>query len=133
LIDKLLLNATLRWIFESYRACGNSSIGRALPCQGKGCGFESRFPLQSFPLKGNAWQASQGIVRATPGTASQGDFDIRISLREESEDCLGIVERSETTPGPYNKRVTSIKITPFSMQAMPSRPVKGLICNREAV
>jgi hypothetical protein len=24
---------------------GNSSIGRALPCQGKGCGFESRFPL----------------------------------------------------------------------------------------
>lgn len=29
--------------------CGNSSAGRALPCQGKGRGFESRFPLQSSP------------------------------------------------------------------------------------
>ena len=26
---------------------GNSSAGRALPCQGKGRGFESRFPLQN--------------------------------------------------------------------------------------
>ena len=26
--------------------CGNSSTGRAWPCQGRGCGFESRFPLQ---------------------------------------------------------------------------------------
>ncbi len=25
--------------------CGNSSVGRARPCQGRGRGFESRFPL----------------------------------------------------------------------------------------
>ena len=25
--------------------CGNSSVGRAQPCQGWGRGFESRFPL----------------------------------------------------------------------------------------
>ena len=25
--------------------CGNSSVGRAQPCQGRGRGFESRFPL----------------------------------------------------------------------------------------
>lgn len=31
--------------------CGNSSIGRALPCQGKGRGFESRFPLQSTLIR----------------------------------------------------------------------------------
>ena len=34
--------------FESYRShffCGNSSVGRAQPCQGWGRGSESRFPL----------------------------------------------------------------------------------------
>jgi hypothetical protein len=37
--------------------CGNSSVGRARPCQGRGREFESRFPLQilkpsvkKFPL-----------------------------------------------------------------------------------
>ena len=29
------------------RTCGNSSVGRAQPCQGWGRGFESRFPLRS--------------------------------------------------------------------------------------
>ena len=28
------------------RFCGNSSVGRAQPCQGWGREFESRFPLQ---------------------------------------------------------------------------------------
>ena len=27
-------------------SCGNSSVDRALPCQGRGHGFEPRFPLQ---------------------------------------------------------------------------------------
>ncbi len=30
--------------------CGNSSVGRALPCQGRCRGFESRFPLFFFVL-----------------------------------------------------------------------------------
>ena len=30
--------------FKNY--CGNSSVGRAQPCQGWGREFESRFPLQ---------------------------------------------------------------------------------------
>ena len=30
------------------RQCGNSSVGRARPCQGRGREFESRFPLQFF-------------------------------------------------------------------------------------
>ena len=29
---------------------GNSSVGRARPCQGRGRGFESRFPLQKEKL-----------------------------------------------------------------------------------
>ena len=28
------------------RKCGNSSVGRARPCQGRGREFESRLPLQ---------------------------------------------------------------------------------------
>ena len=31
--------------------CGNSSVGRARPCQGRGREFESRFPLQYLSLK----------------------------------------------------------------------------------
>src|SRR5690554_4884415 len=30
--------------------CGNSSVGRARPCQGRGREFESRFPLQFSSL-----------------------------------------------------------------------------------
>ena len=29
--------------------CGNSSVGRARPCQGRGRGSESRFPLKKSP------------------------------------------------------------------------------------
>ncbi len=32
--------------YERRRLCGNSSVGRARPCQGRGREFESRFPLQ---------------------------------------------------------------------------------------
>ena len=32
--------------------CGNSSAGRAIPCQGIGREFEPRFPLQIFIKKG---------------------------------------------------------------------------------
>ena len=31
--------------FAAAIPCGNSSVGRARPCQGRGRGFESRFPL----------------------------------------------------------------------------------------
>ena len=33
------------------KICGNSSVGRAQPCQGWGREFESRFPLQSEPIR----------------------------------------------------------------------------------
>lgn len=44
-VDKSTISDTL--ILDVCYACGNSSAGRALPCQGKGRGFESRFPLQN--------------------------------------------------------------------------------------
>ena len=41
------------WEFESppLHICGNSSVGRARPCQGRGRGFESRFPLFFYTEK----------------------------------------------------------------------------------
>ena len=30
---------------NAFKYCGNSSVGRARPCQGRGREFESRFPL----------------------------------------------------------------------------------------
>ena len=35
---------------SSKTTCGNSSVGRAQPCQGWGREFESRFPLHLFPF-----------------------------------------------------------------------------------
>ena len=36
---------------KSEGICGNSSVGRAQPCQGWGREFESRFPLQKRSLR----------------------------------------------------------------------------------
>ena len=40
---RFLLPLHSQW--ETIRSCGNSSVGRAQPCQGWGREFESRFPL----------------------------------------------------------------------------------------
>ncbi len=37
-------------VFRS-KLSGNSSVGRARPCQGRGREFESRFPLHKVPIK----------------------------------------------------------------------------------
>ena len=60
-----------------YNSCGNSSVDRAMPCQGIGRGFEPRFPLHIFL---NLWRHSQ-VVRhesaklrfpgSNPGVASK--------------------------------------------------------------
>ena len=38
-----------------FAARGNSSVGRAQPCQGWGRGFESRFPLSMATRGGAVW------------------------------------------------------------------------------
>jgi hypothetical protein len=42
--------------------CGNSSVGRAQPCQGWGRGFESRFPLSA-----SRWSAIGSVLSAPDG------------------------------------------------------------------
>ena len=53
-----------RWIY--FAARGNSSVGRAQPCQGWGRGFESRFPLYVAPWRG-ATARPGFVLRAAPG------------------------------------------------------------------
>ena len=43
MIDQLL---NFRKMRTTNSECGNSSVGRARPCQGRGREFEPRFPLQ---------------------------------------------------------------------------------------
>src|SRR5690349_9327413 len=45
LADAELVRRAVAVLNGSARSCGNSSVGRAQPCQGWGRGFESRFPL----------------------------------------------------------------------------------------
>ena len=40
---------------SSFKTSGNSSVGRARPCQGRGREFESRFPLQEASQKCGAF------------------------------------------------------------------------------
>jgi hypothetical protein len=42
---------------ETVLQCGNSSVGRAQPCQGWGREFESRFPLKSKDTIFNLFEA----------------------------------------------------------------------------
>ena len=41
-------------VYDIFSRCGNSSVGRARPCQGRGRGSESRFPLQ--------WRGSKAVM-----------------------------------------------------------------------
>ena len=45
------LDFTRRKVIMSNSNCGNSSVGRARPCQGRGREFESRFPLHKNIFK----------------------------------------------------------------------------------
>ena len=42
--------AMIDMLLKEVYLCGNSSVDRALPCQGRGRGFEPRFPLQIFSI-----------------------------------------------------------------------------------
>ena len=48
-VQKKALPLQSRYNGSSLQQCGNSSVGRARPCQGRGREFESRFPLWEAP------------------------------------------------------------------------------------
>ncbi len=45
--------------------CGNSSVGRARPCQGRGREFESRFPLQIKDIGNSGCQFKKDLRRVS--------------------------------------------------------------------
>ena len=46
-----------------YLYCGNSSVGRAQPCQGWGREFESRFPLQIYCAVNSAHGVKRNLAK----------------------------------------------------------------------
>ena len=46
----------IKWLDVCLMTCGNSSVGRARPCQGRGREFESRFPLQIKDMRSSGCQ-----------------------------------------------------------------------------
>jgi hypothetical protein len=47
--SSLVSRSTKTFMKIGHPSCGNSSVGRARPCQGRGREFESRFPLNRMP------------------------------------------------------------------------------------
>ena len=68
--------------------CGNSSAGRALPCQGKCRGSESRFPLHFYLRRGGEIGRRKGLKiprwkhhigsSPIPGTTEHDDVNRRV-------------------------------------------------------
>jgi hypothetical protein len=65
--------------------CGNSSVGRAQPCQGWGREFESRFPLQIFFSvsfsKNCSIRGNSSVGRAQPCQGWGREFESRFPLQ----------------------------------------------------
>ncbi len=62
---------------------GNSSVGRARPCQGRGREFESRFPLQKFdrPSGQHHPSGNSSVGRARPCQGRGREFESRFPLQ----------------------------------------------------
>ena len=76
-------------------ACGNSSVGRARPCQGRGRGSESRFPLH-FP-KGPSSPAGLFVFAVRPGG---------VGVHPHTEPAGGSRLRPIFRPGPSRRQKT---------------------------
>ncbi len=65
-----------KYIFINILLSGNSSVGRALPCQGRCRGFESRFPLFLFYGGIAKWLRRRSAKPLFPGSNPGAAFKI---------------------------------------------------------
>ena len=80
----IILNAQAYNLKEGSK-CGNSSVDRALPCQGRGRGFEPRFPL-----------GKSSVDRALPCHGRGRGFEPRFPLQSgDIAKLMRVFERSE--------------------------------------
>ena len=85
---------------ESLKYCGNSSVGRARPCQGRGREFESRFPLQT--PRSNAGRFCLWVYPCEVGDGMHHKFLII------SEFCLELFRTSHLKEGLGTRCFTTI-------------------------
>ena len=93
--------------------CGNSSVGRAQPCQGWGRGFESRFPLRF--LLGVSVETSV----KWPVAACDQMYDWLVVLRSGGE-----IGRREGLKIPWDK-------LPCGFDPRPEHRVNSALCEHE--
>src|SRR4030088_2453756 len=89
----------LEWRLELLFVRGNSSVGRAQPCQGWGRGFESRFPLRSF-------------TDSVPSGGAGATASARVAKLVDARDLksLGIRSHAGSIPPP-GIRISAFRLT----------------------
>ena len=68
--------------------CGNSSVGRAQPCQGWGREFESRFPLFLTGCSNGGIGRHEGLKIPWPVMAVRVQVPLRVRLKSLIIICL---------------------------------------------
>ena len=86
--------------------CGNSSVGRARPCQGRGRGFESRFPLihSEYNIKKNVSSMPAQVAELVDAHVSGAC----VSRRAGSSPVLGTLFRMHLHVGEVAELVDAL-------------------------
>ena len=106
---------------------GNSSVGRARPCQGRGREFESRFPLQVFETPAMPGSVVSGPRKAAPvGTSPRKrGRAVPVTGQVAEWSCSGLqirVRRFDSDPG-LTMRSVPLRGKRFSGSGLPISPV----------
>ena len=96
--------------------CGNSSVGRARPCQGRGREFESRFPLQ-------LWRGGRVVMQrtATPRTPVRFRPAPPSPASGCSKPCM-LLRRARVVKSVDTRDLKSLGGNPVPVQVRPRAP-----------
>ena len=101
---------------NSYGICGNSSVGRAQPCQGWGREFESRFPLQKVSRNADLNYETPDVVQLYAGRPLlRRLFLLYISLVYYSN-SFRISSRFSSRPNAYSPKFVAGSLRMLVMQ-----------------
>ena len=90
---------SIKWRFA---VCGNSSVGRAQPCQGWGREFESRFPLHLFQPRSPGFFLS-GCRQPDPWLGG------RVVMQRPAKPCTPVRFRPQPPTNPLHPWYVSVK------------------------
>src|SRR3954466_617443 len=91
---------------------GNSSVGRAQPCQGWGRGFESRFPLRFSSGSESHFRCSRTGFTLAIGLARRS---ARVAKPVDARDLksLGTNSHAGSIPAPSIRQSRLLRLVPF--------------------